>query len=151
GTCTPVRSTPGEEARSTTNRAQLQDELGLHWGVHFSLTSAAQSAKLQEVATEARGMTHPGQIRGCPSFRRQAALSRRGVLGVGAACGLGLTLPGLLRAQTQPRPAGATSTYGRAKSLIVLYLHGGHAQQETWDPKPDGPSPERGEFGAINT
>jgi hypothetical protein len=33
----------------------------------------------------------------------------------------------------------------------MLYLHGGHAQQETWDPKPDGPSPERGEFGAIAT
>src|SRR5262245_58923945 len=33
----------------------------------------------------------------------------------------------------------------------MLYLHGGHAQQETWDPKPDGPAPERGEFGAIAT
>ena len=33
----------------------------------------------------------------------------------------------------------------------MLYLHGGHAQQETWDPKPDGPSPEKGEFGAIAT
>jgi hypothetical protein len=35
--------------------------------------------------------------------------------------------------------------------LIILYLHGGPAQQETWDPKPDGPSPARGEFGAIAT
>ncbi|HZZ80914.1 MAG TPA: DUF1501 domain-containing protein, partial [Gemmataceae bacterium] len=75
-------------------------------------------------------------------------LSRREVLRVGAACGLGLTLPTLLRAQAQTRPNG---TFGRAKSLIVLYLHGGHAQQETWDPKPDGPAPERGEFGAIAT
>jgi hypothetical protein len=33
----------------------------------------------------------------------------------------------------------------------MLYLHGGHAQQETWDPKPDGPAPEKGEFGAIAT
>jgi hypothetical protein len=33
----------------------------------------------------------------------------------------------------------------------MLYMHGGHAQQETWDPKPDGPSPARGEFGAIRT
>jgi hypothetical protein len=32
-----------------------------------------------------------------------------------------------------------------------MFLHGGHAQQETWDPKPNGPSPERGEFGAIPT
>src|SRR5262249_53293194 len=75
-------------------------------------------------------------------------LTRREVLRLGAACGLGLTLPGLLRAQAQTRADG---TFGRAKSLIVLYLHGGHAQQETWDPKPGGPAPERGEFGAIAT
>jgi uncharacterized protein (DUF1501 family) len=75
-------------------------------------------------------------------------LSRREVLRLGGACGLALTLPDLLRCQAQT-PAGGT--FGRAKSLIVLYLHGGHAQQETWDPKPDGPSPARGEFGAIAT
>lgn len=33
----------------------------------------------------------------------------------------------------------------------MLYLHGGHPQQETFDPKPHGPSAVRGEFGAINT
>jgi uncharacterized protein (DUF1501 family) len=78
-------------------------------------------------------------------------LNRREVLRLGAACGLTLTLPDFLRAQSQPRPAGAVPTFGRAKSVIVLYLHGGHAQQETWDPKPEGPSPARGEFGAITT
>src|SRR5262249_14443011 len=64
--------------------------------------------------------------------------------------GLGLLLPDLLRARERagPLPQG---TFGRAQSVIVLYLHGGHAQQETWDPKPDGPSPARGEFGAIAT
>ena len=87
----------------------------------------------------------------CASFREQAGLNRREVLRLGAACGLALTLPDLLRAQGQARPEAATSTFGRAKSLIVLYLHGGHAQQETWDPKPDGPTPARGEFGAIAT
>lgn len=75
-------------------------------------------------------------------------LSRREVLRLGAACGFALTLPELLRAQSQ---APRSRTFGRARSVIVLYLHGGHAQQETWDPKPDGPSPERGEFGAIDT
>src|SRR5262249_28722164 len=38
-----------------------------------------------------------------------------------------------------------------ARSVIMIYLHGGPAQQETWDPKPGGPYPERGEFGAIAT
>src|SRR5207249_5487662 len=84
-------------------------------------------------------------------FRRQSMLSRREVLRLGGACGLALTLPGLLRARSQAHPQGSSPSPGRAKSLIVLYLHGGHAQQETWDPKPDGPSPERGEFGAIAT
>jgi hypothetical protein len=87
---------------------------------------------------------------GCTGFRRAAKISRREVLRLGGACGLALTLPDLLRAQTQPRPV-SSNTFGQAKSVIVLYLHGGHAQQETWDPKPDGPSPARGEFGAIAT
>ncbi len=75
-------------------------------------------------------------------------MTRRELLRVGGV-GLGALLPGWFRspatAAEQPR------TFGRAKSVIILYLHGGHAQQETWDPKPDGPVPERGEFGAIAT
>jgi uncharacterized protein (DUF1501 family) len=78
-------------------------------------------------------------------------LSRREVLRLGGACGFAVTLPDLLRCRAQARPAVSTGTFGQAKSVIVLYLHGGHAQQETWDPKPDGPSPARGEFGAIAT
>src|SRR5262245_38339651 len=81
---------------------------------------------------------------------RSATVSRREVLRLGGACGLALTLPQLLRAQNQTRAASA-QTFGQANSVIILYLHGGHAQQETWDPKPDGPAPARGEFGAIAT
>jgi uncharacterized protein (DUF1501 family) len=77
-------------------------------------------------------------------------LDRREVLRLGGACGLALTLPDYLRAQARGA-AATTGVFGRAKSVIVLYLHGGHAQQETWDPKPDGPAPARGEFGAIAT
>jgi Protein of unknown function (DUF1501) len=86
----------------------------------------------------------------CEDFRRAASLTRRQLLQAGGLTGLGLLLPDLLRAQANqgPSPKG---TFGRAKSIIVLYLHGGHAQQETWDPKPDGPSPARGEFGVIDT
>jgi hypothetical protein len=63
---------------------------------------------------------------------------------------MGLLLPDLFRARAEARPADR-GTFGRARSVIMLYLHGGHAQQETWDPKPDGPTPEKGEFGAIAT
>jgi hypothetical protein len=88
-----------------------------------------------------------GNETACPEFRRW---TRREVLLAGSACGLGLSLPDLFRAQVngQARRAG---TFGRARSVIVLYLHGGHAQQETWDPKPGGPSSVRGEFSAIAT
>src|SRR5438128_10998771 len=82
---------------------------------------------------------------------RHAALrTRRDLLQLGSLTGLGLLLPDLLCARAEGDTA-VHGTFGRAKSVIVLYLHGGHAQQETWDPKPDGPLPERGQFGAIAT
>lgn len=81
---------------------------------------------------------------------RSDSLHRRQLLCLGGLSGTGLWVSDLLRARAATtREAGGT--FGRAKSVIMLYLHGGHAQQETWDPKPDGPSPERGEFGAIAT
>src|SRR5438874_4261238 len=83
----------------------------------------------------------------CP---RAPLPTRRHLLHIGGLTGLGLLLPDLLRVQAQSGPA-PKGTFGRAKSVILLYLHGGHAQQETWDPKPDGPLPERGEFAAIAT
>jgi hypothetical protein len=96
-------------------------------------------------------MPHSSQAAaGCAEFWRAGALNRRQVLTAGGLAGMGLLLPDLLRLQAGAKPAGPR-TFGRARSVILLYLHGGHAQQETWDPKPDGPSPERGEFGAIAT
>jgi hypothetical protein len=89
---------------------------------------------------------------GCEDFRLATRLNRRQVLQVGGLAGVGLLLPDLLRvhdARVEARSPNRATTFGRAKSVIMLYLHGGHAQQETWDPKPNGPSPEKGEFGAI--
>jgi hypothetical protein len=77
-------------------------------------------------------------------------VNRRELLSIGSLWGLGLTLPGFLQAQAAA-PSAKQGAFGQAKSVIMLYLHGGHAQQETWDPKPDGPLPARGEFGAIAT
>jgi Protein of unknown function (DUF1501) len=95
-------------------------------------------------------MTQPSSGNfGCTNFRLGARLDRRQWLQVGGLTGMGLLLPDLFRARAADRPG--KGSFGRAKSVIMLYLHGGHAQQETWDPKPDGPSPEKGEFGAIAT
>ncbi len=98
-------------------------------------------------------MTEPSNSNhGCEAFQLTARLHRRQLLRVGGLTGVGLLLPDLFRAQAEAAKApGARGTFGRARSVIMLYLHGGHAQQETWDPKPAGPSPEKGEFGAIAT
>jgi hypothetical protein len=92
-----------------------------------------------------------GSLSGCADFHRVARLHRRQLLRVGGLTGMGLMLPDLLRARAAAARAVSGGTFGRARSVIMLYLHGGHAQQETWDPKPDGPTPEKGEFGAIAT
>jgi hypothetical protein len=87
-------------------------------------------------------------------MNREDKTTRREILRLGSAFGLALTLPDLMRAQSATGPLRGSArqgTFGQARSVIVLYLHGGHAQQETWDPKPEGPLPERGEFGAIAT
>lgn len=86
---------------------------------------------------------------GCPQFHLAQKLSRREVLRLGGLCGVGLSLP-----QVMQQAAAATNrggTFGRAKRVIMLFLHGGHPQQETFDPKPHGPEAVRGEFGAIDT
>src|SRR5206468_6720402 len=88
---------------------------------------------------------------GCDSLRAALRMSRRELIGAGSLLGLQLGLPGLFRAMAAGVELGAPRGFGRARSVIMLYLHGGHAQQETWDPKPDGPTPEKGEFGAIAT
>ena len=74
------------------------------------------------------------------------AISRRNAIKLGGL--LGLSLPELPR---QRATAAQGGSFGRARRMIMLYLHGGHPPQETFDPKPDGPSAVKGEFGAIGT
>ena len=40
---------------------------------------------------------------------------------------------------------------GRAKSVIQIYLPGGIAHQESWDPKPEAPIEYRGPLGVTKT
>jgi hypothetical protein len=46
---------------------------------------------------------------------------------------------------------GAVSIAPRARSVIYIFLSGGLAQHESFDPKPDSPAEIRGEFAAIAT
>ncbi len=79
-------------------------------------------------------------------------LNRRDFLTVGAIGGLGLSLPAffqLQQAQAGANPAAAKE--GTAKSVIYIFLPGGMAHQESFDPKPFAPVEYRGPFGSIET
>ncbi|MGH7199257.1 MAG: DUF1501 domain-containing protein, partial [Planctomycetaceae bacterium] len=78
--------------------------------------------------------------------------SRREFLHVGFVGGLGLTLPQFLRLQqAQAAQKHYESKEGTAKSVIFIFLPGGAAHQETFDPKPYAPIEYRGPMGSIET
>jgi uncharacterized protein (DUF1501 family) len=79
----------------------------------------------------------------CPGFFDAAPMGRREFLRAGSLSLLGLTLPQVVLAKPAARP--------RAKACILLFMWGGPAQQDTWDPKPDAPAEYRGEFKPIPT
>ena len=87
----------------------------------------------------------------CPGNPLERYSSRREFFHVGLLGGLGLTLPQFLRNQA----AAATKTYGThkpvAQGVIHIFLPGGLAHQESFDPKPFAPAEYRGPFGAIDT
>jgi uncharacterized protein (DUF1501 family) len=83
----------------------------------------------------------------CPGFFAAAPMGRREFLRAGALGLLGLGLPQLLQA----RATSDTASRPRAKACILLFMWGGPAQQDTWDPKPDAPAEYRGEFRPIAT
>jgi len=83
-------------------------------------------------------------------FRRQ---TRRGFLQVGVIGGLGLTLADYFRltSSAQADQKHFESKEGVAKSIIHIFLPGGMAHQESFDPKPNAPIEYRGEMASIKT
>src|SRR5262245_33105834 len=80
-----------------------------------------------------------------PRGRFCDGVSRRSFLKVGGLAVGGLPLAGLLRAESH-------SVRGSShKSVIMVYLSGGLAHQDTFDLKPDAPAEVKGEFKPINT
>ncbi len=80
-------------------------------------------------------------------------VNRRTALQAGSLGTLGLSLPELLagRAQASLGRTETSSVFGRAKRVILLFMWGGPAHQDTWDLKPEGPLETRGEFLPIAT
>ena len=79
-------------------------------------------------------------------------LSRRNLLTIGAVGGLGLTLTDFFRIKkAQAERVNFESREGTAKSVIYIFLPGGMAQQESFDPKPHSPLEYRGSNESIST
>lgn len=78
--------------------------------------------------------------------------SRRGFLKAGFCGGIGLSLAQFFQMkQAQADLKNYASFDGTAKNVIFLYLPGGSAHQETWDPKPFAPVEYRGPMNSIET
>src|SRR5215212_4939394 len=71
-------------------------------------------------------------------------VSRREFVQAGLSTALGLSWADALRL----RAAGES---GPARSVIFLWLWGGPAQLDTWDPKPNAPLEYRGPFSSIQS
>jgi uncharacterized protein DUF1501 len=80
-----------------------------------------------------------------PRGRFCDSVSRRSFLSIGGLAMGGLSLPTLLRAEEL---AGNRRSH---KAVIMVYLAGGLAHQDTFDLKPSAPAEVRGEFRPITT
>src|SRR5262245_56003897 len=83
-------------------------------------------------------------------------VTRRDLLRVGGSAIMGLTLADLIRAQkaSADQPAGNRNRgpgFGKAKSIILIYLQGGPSHLDLWDPKDNCPSRVQSVFRPIAT
>ena len=92
---------------------------------------------------------HPHCEGNHPDLR--SGVSRRDFLHVGLAGSLGLTLPDLLRLQAAQAIPDVETFKPIADSIIHIYLPGGMAQHESWDPKPFASPDYRGPYTPIKT
>lgn len=83
----------------------------------------------------------------------QLKMTRRDLLRVGGSGMLGLTLGSMFQMQAhakQQKHSGGAG-FGRAKSVIMLYLQGGPSHLDLWDPKENVPDNVRSVFSSIST
>jgi hypothetical protein len=82
-------------------------------------------------------------------------ITRRDLLRVGSSAILGVTLADLLRLQATAAPSTSTEKvspgFGKAKSVILVYLQGGPSHIDLWDPKEGVPDKVKSTFNPIAT
>jgi uncharacterized protein (DUF1501 family) len=79
-------------------------------------------------------------------------ITRRELLRVGGSAAFGFSLAGILGLQKASAETGYGGPgFGKAKSVILLYLQGGPSHLDLWDPKDNVPDKVRSVFKAIPT
>jgi hypothetical protein len=77
--------------------------------------------------------------------------NRRDFLYAGWLGGLGLTVGNLLQLQARAAGPAGSRLEAKAQSIIYIYLQGGFAHMDSFDPKPDAPLEYRGILGTVAT
>lgn len=91
---------------------------------------------------------HPGKDL-CDSH---LGVSRRDILRVGGSGLLGMGLGSMLQLQEASASSGKGAPgWGKAKSIIMVYLQGGPSHLDLWDPKENVPDNVRSQFKSIPT
>ena len=80
-------------------------------------------------------------------------ITRRDLLRVGGSAMLGMTLGNIFRLQASAAEPmkNAGPGFGKAKSVIMVYLQGGPSHLDLWDPKENVPEKIRSAFKPIPT
>ncbi|MCA9201169.1 MAG: DUF1501 domain-containing protein, partial [Planctomycetales bacterium] len=95
----------------------------------------------------------PGQA-GQDLCDRHLGVSRRELLRIGGSSMLGLSLAQLLQGQATQAATNENYSgpgFGKAKSVIMVYLQGGPSHLDLWDPKDDVPDNVRSVFKRIKS
>jgi hypothetical protein len=92
-------------------------------------------------------------IPGRPGKDTCDGITRRELLRIGGSAVLGLSLADLFGLQklSAAEAKGGGPGFGKAKSVILLYLQGGPSHLDLWDPKDNVPDNVRSVFKAIDT
>jgi hypothetical protein len=93
-------------------------------------------------------------IPGAPGKDTCDGVTRRDLLRVGGSSFLGLTLADLFRLQAQASrkdEGHGGPGFGKAKSVLLVYLQGGPSHIDLWDPKDGVPDKVKSAFSAIDT
>ena len=95
----------------------------------------------------------PGEL-GKDLCDKQLGMTRRDLLRIGGSGLMGLSLAGLFKLQAKAKEAGILSGgagWGKAKSVILIYLQGGPSHLDLWDPKENVSDNVRSVFKPIPT